>query len=427
MVVSLYVCEIPKNINKKDIEEVFSEFEGYIETRIKLFADNAKICFIDFENKNNAQFAIETLQNFKFSEMDKGISIKFSEHQKKEDGVKRKRDDREKEKDRRKRSRSRSISHRRKRRSKSKERDRKDDHHSSDLSNVVGLINTLASNVPSHINPNNLNNLNSNYNYVNEPSYFNQNDPFLSQNMSSNHIGLNNHIGGPNMSMNNMDTNQINQLGNNYSNINMKNFNQLGGISSSSVINQPNNPQSSSTNNNPLNSLLSLISNQHQQSNNNNLNSILSLLSNGNKDVIGLLSNLAGTKNEKDSKKASESDLKHKIYKFDDKFNTCFKNLRRNASNIVFIEGLPADATEREVAHILRPFPGFRTCRVKQTRKEQNGRKSTICFCDFDEVFQATICIHTLQGYRFDKNDLVGLHFGYGVRKYDSRGKSLNH
>jgi hypothetical protein len=30
---------------------------------------------------------------------------------------------------------------------------------------------------------------------------------------------------------------------------------------------------------------------------------------------------------------------------------------------------------------------------------------------------QSTICINTLQGYRFSKDDLIGLHFSYGVTK----------
>lgn len=32
----------------------------------------------------------------------------------------------------------------------------------------------------------------------------------------------------------------------------------------------------------------------------------------------------------------------------------------QNATTTVYVEGLPADATEREVAHIFRPYPGFR-------------------------------------------------------------------
>jgi hypothetical protein len=34
------------------------------------------------------------------------------------------------------------------------------------------------------------------------------------------------------------------------------------------------------------------------------------------------------------------------------------------ASPIVMIEGLPADATEREVAHIFRPFVGYKSTKI---------------------------------------------------------------
>jgi hypothetical protein len=36
MVVSLYVCDIPQNIEKEQLENVFSPFEGYIQARIAI-------------------------------------------------------------------------------------------------------------------------------------------------------------------------------------------------------------------------------------------------------------------------------------------------------------------------------------------------------------------------------------------------------
>ena len=64
---------------------------------------------------------------------------------------------------------------------------------------------------------------------------------------------------------------------------------------------------------------------------------------------------------------------------------------------------------------MFRPYSGFRNVRL--ITREKNGKKSLICFVDFEDVIQATLCINTLQGYRFDKNDLVGLHLSYGVTK----------
>lgn len=34
MVVSLYVCDIPQNIEKEELESIFSMFEGYVELRL---------------------------------------------------------------------------------------------------------------------------------------------------------------------------------------------------------------------------------------------------------------------------------------------------------------------------------------------------------------------------------------------------------
>ena len=32
--VSLYVCDFPQDCNKEDIENIFNEFDGYIESRL---------------------------------------------------------------------------------------------------------------------------------------------------------------------------------------------------------------------------------------------------------------------------------------------------------------------------------------------------------------------------------------------------------
>ena len=36
-----------------------------------------------------------------------------------------------------------------------------------------------------------------------------------------------------------------------------------------------------------------------------------------------------------------------------------YNQLDANATNTVYVEGIPLDASEREIAHIFRPFPGF--------------------------------------------------------------------
>ena len=80
-----------------------------------------------------------------------------------------------------------------------------------------------------------------------------------------------------------------------------------------------------------------------------------------------------------------------------------YHSINQKATNTVYVEGIPLDATEREVAHIFRPFPGFITLRL--IKREKNGKLTSLCFVDFETILQSTICILTLQGYRFDKND----------------------
>jgi RNA recognition motif-containing protein len=83
-------------------------------------------------------------------------------------------------------------------------------------------------------------------------------------------------------------------------------------------------------------------------------------------------------------------------------------SIPKNASNTVYVEGVPTDATEREVAHIFRPFVGFKTVRLIPREKRQ-GERVMLCFADFENTLQTTIVINTLQGYRFDRDDIFGL------------------
>jgi len=61
---------------------------------------------------------------------------------------------------------------------------------------------------------------------------------------------------------------------------------------------------------------------------------------------------------------------------------------------------------------IFRPFPGFKSLRLI-LRDKPGGEKVYFCFADFENVLQTTLVINTLQGYRFDKNDILGLQFSY--------------
>ena len=169
----------------------------------------------------------------------------------------------------------------------------------------------------------------------------------------------------------------------------------------------------------PSQNNLNALSNQQSSLNQPDFNNLLETL-----QTVQLFSSLSNppivapkeTTTSKIPKVSESSALFLKNFnKFDDSFKSAI-DFRRNATNIVYVEGLPNDATEREVAHLFRPFVGFKSVRL--ITREKNGQNSLICFADFENVLQSTICINTLQGYRFDKNDLIGLHFSYGVSKH---------
>lgn len=82
----------------------------------------------------------------------------------------------------------------------------------------------------------------------------------------------------------------------------------------------------------------------------------------------------------------------------------------KNATNTVYVEGIPLDASEREVARnyislissyyflvdIFRPYPGFKSVRLIP-REKKPGEKVIFCFADFENSFQTTLVINTLQ------------------------------
>ncbi|XP_062195765.1 RNA-binding protein 1-like [Phragmites australis] len=82
-----------------------------------------------------------------------------------------------------------------------------------------------------------------------------------------------------------------------------------------------------------------------------------------------------------------------------------------DASNTLYIEGLPANCTRREVSHIFRPFVGFREVRlVNKESRHPGGDPHVLCFVDFDNPAQATIALEALQGYKFDEHDRESAH-----------------
>lgn len=91
--------------------------------------------------------------------------------------------------------------------------------------------------------------------------------------------------------------------------------------------------------------------------------------------------------------------------------------LPADASSTLYVEGLPSDATEREVSHIFRRFEGQGYQSIRMLARESNkqpGSKLYLCFVEFDNPHQATVAMHQLQGYRVDKGvETAGVKISY--------------
>ncbi|KAK1366418.1 RNA-binding protein 2-like [Heracleum sosnowskyi] len=77
-----------------------------------------------------------------------------------------------------------------------------------------------------------------------------------------------------------------------------------------------------------------------------------------------------------------------------------------DASQTLFVEGLPANCSRREVAHIFRPFVGYKEVRlVTKDSRHARGDALVLCFVDFLSPAHAATAMDALQGYRFDEQD----------------------
>ncbi|RWR86600.1 RNA recognition motif domain-containing protein [Cinnamomum micranthum f. kanehirae] len=104
-------------------------------------------------------------------------------------------------------------------------------------------------------------------------------------------------------------------------------------------------------------------------------------------------------------------------------------SLPPDASNTLFVEGLPANCTRREVSlttysepgfqlssssavpslgfpDIFRPFVGFQEVRlVNKESRHPGGEPLVLCFVDFTTPAHAAVALDALQGYKFDEHD----------------------
>ncbi|KAL0285978.1 UNVERIFIED_CONTAM: RNA-binding protein 2 [Sesamum angustifolium] len=83
-----------------------------------------------------------------------------------------------------------------------------------------------------------------------------------------------------------------------------------------------------------------------------------------------------------------------------------------NACSTLYVEGLPANSTRREVAHIFRPFVGYLGLRlVSREARQPGGQPIILCFVDFLTSGHAARAMDVLQvgftlaGYQVDIDD----------------------
>ncbi|XP_014518751.1 nuclear speckle RNA-binding protein A isoform X2 [Vigna radiata var. radiata] len=75
-------------------------------------------------------------------------------------------------------------------------------------------------------------------------------------------------------------------------------------------------------------------------------------------------------------------------------------SLPPDATSTLFVEGLPSNCTRREVAHIFRPFVGYKEVRlVSKESRQPRGDPMVLCFIDFLSPGHAATAMEALQGY----------------------------
>lgn len=69
-----------------------------------------------------------------------------------------------------------------------------------------------------------------------------------------------------------------------------------------------------------------------------------------------------------------------------------------DAHHTLYVEGIPGDASERELAHIFRPFPGYISLRLRAKGGRNVGTSSVtldaICFVEFESSYHVSGIIY---------------------------------
>ncbi|KAL2339586.1 hypothetical protein Fmac_007526 [Flemingia macrophylla] len=94
-------------------------------------------------------------------------------------------------------------------------------------------------------------------------------------------------------------------------------------------------------------------------------------------------------------------------------------SLPPDATSTLFVEGLPPSCTRREVAHIFRPFVGYKEVRlVSKESRQPGGDPLVLCFVDFVSPAHAATAMEALQGYKFDELDRNSVNLRFQFARY---------
>ncbi|GMP70652.1 hypothetical protein CsSME_00029419 [Camellia sinensis var. sinensis] len=97
-----------------------------------------------------------------------------------------------------------------------------------------------------------------------------------------------------------------------------------------------------------------------------------------------------------------------------------------DASSTLFVEGLPANCTRREVSHIFRPFVGYKEVRLVTKEPRRSGDDPLVlCFVDFASPAHAATAMDALQGYKFDEHDRDSVSLQLQFARYPGARRSF--
>ncbi|KAG9158038.1 hypothetical protein Leryth_000202 [Lithospermum erythrorhizon] len=99
-----------------------------------------------------------------------------------------------------------------------------------------------------------------------------------------------------------------------------------------------------------------------------------------------------------------------------------------DASNTLFVEGLPSNCTRREVSHIFRPFVGYKEVRlVTKEPRHRGGDPLVLSFVDFASPAHAATAMDALQGYKFDEHDRDSVYLRLQFARYPGARSGSGH